>query len=86
MPALLNEMRSDLAGNSVVRDFVVPPSKHAGFTFPTAHFRYWEEDHPGLAGKLAMLENSGYIEARGESIYRMTEEFVQLLGKGAVAV
>jgi hypothetical protein len=83
MPALLNEIRADLGGNSLVRDFVIPPSKRATFHYPAVHFAYYEEDHPDLAGKLAMLENSGYIEAQGESIYRMTEEFVKLLDSRA---
>ena len=86
MPALLNEMRADLGGSSLVRDFVILPSKHNVFKYPTAHFVYYEEEHLDLGGKLAMLENSGYIEAQGESIYRMAEEFVQLLGGGSVSV
>ena len=43
---------------------------------------YYEEDHPGLWGKAKVLSNFGYvIEVRPGDlpIYRMTEDFVNLL-------
>jgi hypothetical protein len=86
MPALLNEMRADLASDSLVREFVTLPSHHNRFNHgDTKRFEYYGNVHQDLAGKVAMLENVGYIcdvRVKDYPIYRMTEEFVQLLVRG----
>ncbi len=83
MPAFLQEVRTDLAGDSLVREFVTLPSPHNHFNHGTVdRFEYYEASHDDLPSKLAMLENVGYIRDVGKGnhpIWRMSEEFVQLL-------
>jgi hypothetical protein len=82
MPALLQEMSADVRNNSLIRVFVALPSPHVAFNYPTKHGEYYEKAHEDLPGKIAMLENLGYVyvERGGDfPIYRMTEEFVALL-------
>lgn len=87
MPALIQEIRADLAANELVREFV--PLPHSGVSFThgaTKRFEYFESDHQDLAGKLAMLENLKYItDVRirpRDPIYRMSEEFIELIQRG----
>jgi hypothetical protein len=85
MPALLNEMTADLAGASLVREFVTLPSHSNRFNHgDTTRFEYYANEHPDLAGKIAMLESVGYISdvrVTNYPIYRMSEEFVERLGR-----
>jgi hypothetical protein len=61
MPALLEEMRKDIAGNPVVRE-LVELKKNLVFWYPDRPmFTYFYEDHDGLDGKLQILENLGFI-------------------------
>jgi hypothetical protein len=83
MPALLKELRGDFDGDSIVREFVTLPSHHNVFNHGhTIRFEYYDEAHDNLPGKIAMLENLGYIRDVGTGnhpIWRMSEEFVRLL-------
>jgi hypothetical protein len=84
MPALLQEMRSDLSNGSLIREFVVLPSVNNRFSHGhDDRFEYYADQHPALNGKVAMLINSGYVSnvaaAGNYPIYRMTEEFVRLV-------
>ena len=47
-------------------------------------FVYYEEDHENLRGKIDILENHGYltdVTTGNVPIYRMSEDFVQLVLK-----
>lgn len=84
MPSLLNEIRDDLNSDSLVREFVTLPIHGNVFNHGhTKRFEYYASDHPDLAGKLAVLENRGYVRDvrvhQHSPIYRMTEEFVRYL-------
>jgi hypothetical protein len=89
MPELIAEMKSDLAGdgNSHIREFFVLPNKRVrlgGSEKP--RFIYYEDQHENLRGKLDVLENEGYImdvTPKNTPIFRMSEEFVELLMKFA---
>ena len=85
MPALISEIKADLAGegNQHIREFFVVPRKSVrlgGSEKP--RFVYCEEEHMNLRGKLDILESNGYIidvTLGNTPIYRMTEEFVELV-------
>ncbi len=87
MPQLVAEMRTDLAGegNSHIREFFVLSNKSVclgGSEKP--RFIYYEDQHENLRGKLDVLENEGYImdvTPKGTLIFRMSEEFVELVMK-----
>ncbi|MFO0838364.1 MAG: hypothetical protein U1D55_07520 [Phycisphaerae bacterium] len=85
MPALIAEIKSDLAGEDgqVVREFFVIERRSiamGGSSKP--RFAYYVEDHPQLHGQLEILENRGYIidvTPGNTPVFRMTEEFVDLV-------
>ncbi len=82
MPELLQEMRQDLTEHPSVREFFVllGGAVLGGTSSPS--FQYRDAIHPGLMGKLHILENHGYltdVTPKDCPKYRMTEEFVRLL-------
>lgn len=83
MPALLLEMRNDLAANPLRREFVVLKrgwSYNSGGEDFTA---YLYEEHPQLDGKLQILHNLGLIRdvtRTNVKRFRFMEEFVDYLG------
>jgi hypothetical protein len=85
MPELIREMRLDLDGDGTdtIREFFVLPSPDVflgGLT--KRRFRYDESNHEGLREKLDLLEQEGFIvdvTPGNTPIYRMTEDFVQLI-------
>jgi hypothetical protein len=83
MPALLDEIRTDLASDSLVREFVaLPPGAVFNHPHDMTRFEYRTDVHPGLEGKIRILLNNGYItdvRVSNHPIYRMTEEFIELL-------
>jgi hypothetical protein len=84
MPAFIEEMKKDLKSSPLIREFIVLPNKHVSFGVGKLQprFRYYEDEHPQLRGQLAMLEHYGYIHdvtPGNTPIYRMTEEFVELV-------
>jgi hypothetical protein len=84
MPALIAEMKKDLEGNQgkFVREFFVMSRRHVLGGSEKQRFIYYEEDHDNLRGKIDILENHGYlmdVTTSNVPIYRMTEDFVQLV-------
>jgi hypothetical protein len=61
MPALLEEMRKDLAEYPIIREFVAL-KKNLVFNYPDRPmFTYYYENHDDLDGKLRILENLRFI-------------------------
>jgi hypothetical protein len=87
MPELITEFKTDLSTeeNKLIREFFVLPNKKVclgGSEKP--RFIYYEEKHKGLRNKIDILENQGFlinVTLGNAPIYRMTEEFVELIIK-----
>ena len=85
MPSLIDEMRTDFRDpeHSSVREFIVMPSSRALFNSGGQRYLFYHEDkHDDLMGKIAILENNGFVvntTATNVPKYRMTEQFVQFL-------
>ena len=84
MPVLIAEIKQDLAGNPLVREFAVSPHKGVQFYHGgTTRFEYYASEHNELVQQVAILENNGYVRDvrvyQDAPIYRMTEEFVELV-------
>lgn len=83
MPDLISEMKKDLSvpEHKFVREFFL--SKRAYVLNPRdLSFVYYEDEHPGLQGKIHVLENLGYIiDVTPGNVpkYRMKEDFVRLV-------
>lgn len=87
MPELMAEMKADLStddGQHVREFFVLEKRSHRlGGSSKPRHV-YYVEEHGDLHGKLSILENRGYIidvTPGNTPVYRMTEEFVELVRK-----
>lgn len=81
MPEFIAEMRADFSNPdwSTVRELIVLPSSGVTFSSNQKRFRYHENEHDDLLGKIAVLQNHGYIFDITEGnvpIYRITEEFL----------
>lgn len=87
MPALIAEIKTDLSneGGRLVREFFVLENRRCVLGGSDKHrFVYYVEEHDDLHGKLTILENRGYImdvTPGNTPIFRMTEEFVELVAK-----
>jgi len=86
MPDLIAEMKVDFTKheNSSIREFVVLPSDKVLFNSQQQRFLYFENQHQNLKGKIAVLENQGYVidvTVSNAPIYRITEEFWDLVLK-----
>jgi len=87
MPELITEFKTDLSteDNKLIREFFVLPDRKVslgGSVKP--RFIYYEDEHKGLRNKIDILENHGFIidvTPGNTPIYRMTEEFVELIMK-----
>ena len=83
MPKLIAEMKADLEGNQTVREVFVAPSRRIGInTGGKTRLVYYADEHEDLDGKIAILENNGYLidlTSGNLPTYRMTEEFVDLV-------
>lgn len=87
MPELIKEFKNDLSkeDHKFIREFFVLHSKKVllgGYTKP--RFVYYEEDHMNLRCKIDILESKGFlldVTIGNTPIYKMTEEFVELLNK-----
>ena len=87
MPELITEFKTDLSteDNKLIREFFVLPNKKVllgGSEKP--RLVYYEEEHKGLRNKIDILENQGFlidVTPGNAPIYRMTEEFVELIIK-----
>jgi hypothetical protein len=85
MPELIEELKTDFSDNKLTREFFVLINKKATLGGSQKHrFIYYEEEHENLRGKIDLLENQGFltnVTTGNAPIYRMTEEFVDLLNK-----
>jgi hypothetical protein len=84
MPELLQEMRNDVLGDKtgLVREFFILPSEGASVNSSRQRFAYFESQHENLLNKINLLEEYGFlidVTPKNTPIYRMTEEFVDLL-------
>ena len=85
MPELMAEMKADLStddGQHVREFFVIQHRRIAMGRSERPRFSYFVEEHGDLHGKMSILENHGYIidvTPGNTPIYRMTEEFVELV-------
>lgn len=83
MPGLIAEMKEDLTkkGNEFIREFFII-SKRWTLNVTDPCFVYYLEDHENLQGKIHVLENYGFVidvTPGNAKMYRMTEEFVELV-------
>jgi hypothetical protein len=87
MPELIREMKTDLSkeDHRLIREFFILPNKRCCIGFSgKPRFSYYEEDHKSLRGKIDLLESKGFLSdvtIGNTPIYRMTEEFVELINK-----
>ena len=85
MPKLIAEMKVDLSKpeQSLIRDFYVTKKTWIiNASKPT--LMYYYEDQPDLDNKVVVLVNHGYVmdtSGRNRPLFRMTEEFVELVLK-----
>jgi len=87
MPELIAEFKNDLSteANRLLREFFVLPDHHVylgGSEKP--RLVYYEDGHENLRCKIDLLETHGFLEDVTPSntpIYKMTEEFVELVIK-----
>lgn len=87
MPELIKEIKNDLSkeDQKFIREFFVLEDRkvHLGGS-EKPRLVYYEEDHRDLRCKIDILENQGFLSDVTTGIvpiYRMTEEFVELLNK-----
>lgn len=87
MPEIITQFKTDLSAedNKLIREFFVLPNNKVllgGSEKP--RLIYYEEEHKGLRNKIDILENEGFlidVTSGNAPIYRMTEEFVELIIK-----
>ncbi len=85
MPKLIAEIQRDFSDEAAanVREFFVLRNKKEIIGIITKRrFAYYENQHKNLLGQLDILQNEGYVvdvTEKNVPIYRMSEEFVQLL-------
>ena len=89
MPKLIAQFKKDLSkhGQQLIREFFLLPNRGVCLGGSQKHrLRYYEEDHNDLRCKIDLLETQGFLQdvtPGNTPIYRMTEEFVELLHKYA---
>lgn len=87
MPELIDEMKEDFKSpkDTATREFVVMPSRDDRFNSGgIQRFYYFETEHENLKGKIAILENHGYlidVTPGNVPIYRINEKFWELVRK-----
>lgn len=86
MPKLFDEMVEDISNDKTraVREFFVTRSFRSGINSDKHRFLYYEDKHQNLRGKIDLLESNSYVTdvtTGNVPIYRMSEEFVDLLLK-----
>lgn len=87
MPKLIKEMSEDIKSDKtkIVREFVVLHNKRTGIGgMGQPRFAYYEDEHDNLKGEIDILEENSYVvdvTPGNIPMYRMTEEFVDLLLK-----
>lgn len=81
MPALLDEMRKDLAADPLTREFILF-KKVWSFTGKQQPATYYYEDHPKLDDEVTVLENLGCVRNVAKNDvkrFRMSEDFAEYL-------
>jgi hypothetical protein len=81
-PTLIAEMREDLRGAPLTRQFVLLSRKWSYNAGPTPQFSYFFEDHEQLLGIMTIMEHGRAIySAKFNRVdrYNFTEEFVSYL-------
>jgi len=87
MPELIKEMKTDLSkeDHRFTREFFILPNKRCCIGFSKKpRFIYYEEDHKDLRCKIDLLKSKDFLAdftTGNTPIYKMTEEFVELLNK-----
>ncbi len=86
MPELIQEMKNDFSNPELItiRELAILPNERVVFNSGQRRFVYYEEKHSDLRGKISILENHGFIydvTPGNTSIYRLTEEFFELVKK-----
>lgn len=86
MPELITEFKNDLLkeDQKFIREFFVLEDKRSSLNSEKPRLVYCEEDHEDLRCKIDILESKGFlldVTISNTPIYRMTEEFVELLKK-----
>jgi len=84
MPELIKEFKNDLSkkDNKLIREFFVLKRGTVLGGSEKSRFVYYEEDHKNLRCQIDILENYNFLidQTYGNApLYRMTEEFVQLI-------
>jgi len=86
MPELIKKFKNDLSKEEqkLIREFFVLEDKRSSLNSEKPRLVYCEEDHEDLRCKIDILESKGFlldVTIGNTPIYRMTEEFVELLKK-----
>ena len=86
MPELIAEMKSDLSNedNCLIREFFILSNRRFRPNSQKPRFAYYEDEHKDLRSKIDILENHGFlmdVTPGNTSIYRMSEELVELILK-----
>jgi len=85
MSALISELKADLGreDSDTVREFFVLPNRRVALGGSSQRrFVYYEDEHDNLLGKIAILENKGFVHdvtPGNAPVFRMTEEFIECL-------
>ncbi len=84
MPALVAAMKADLCKEKFqfVRVFALLGKEWPLPDLGEEYHYYYFEDHEGLQGNIAVLENLGYVKdiaLTSIKKYRMTEEFIKIV-------
>jgi hypothetical protein len=85
MPDLIGEMREDICKpeHATIRELVIYPCKEIAVPIGSPpRFAYYEDSHDNLRGKIAILEDKGFlVYAGGDEVplYRVTDELVTML-------
>ena len=83
MPALLDEMRDDLAQHPLSREFVLL-KRSWSYWAGGEELVYYFDDHPQLESKVNILENHGLVNnvtRTNVDCFRMTEGFIEYLAR-----
>jgi hypothetical protein len=86
LPALLSEMRQDLAASPLIRQCVVFKKSWCYNSGDTREFFYYLDDHPDLESQFQILENYGLVSdvTTGNcKKYRLSEDLAEYLGSGS---
>jgi hypothetical protein len=80
MPALIADIKADLAVHPYVRELAVLPTETTGYNSDHTVFCYSDEQHPNIVGHVVLLEAAGFVEDHStptNPVFRMSEDFVE---------